>query len=262
MQLQPITDEALSTRVLNVLKDAIITMQLQAGQALIERQIALQMGISTTPVRQAIRQLANEGLVTIASNRSAVVRALTPKDIEEIYTLRVRLEPLAIRLAVTQAGDNIIPAVEAILARSTAAVATADVVALAACNREFNEAFIQRCGNSRLLTMLQSLHTQTQQIGALAWKYRRSAGLDHDQHLRIVDAARRGAWDELDVAVGEHLRSAQHEYILAFAAYEAEQGRQAEQATNQTHPATGQRPAPARRRPPNGPDVDRTKAHG
>lgn len=91
MQLQPVTDEALSTRVLNVLKDAIITMQLPSGQALVERQIAIQMGVSTTPVRQAIRQLANEGLVTIASNRGAVVRALTPDDIEEIYTLRVQL---------------------------------------------------------------------------------------------------------------------------------------------------------------------------
>jgi DNA-binding GntR family transcriptional regulator len=260
MQLQLVTDEALSMRVANVLKDAIITMQLQAGQALVERQIALQMGISTTPVRQAIRQLANEGLVTIASNRSAVVRALTPKDIEEIYTLRVRLEPLAIRLAVAHDGDNIIPAVEEILARSTAAVEADDIMALAACNREFNDALIRGCGNSRLLAILQSLHTQTQQIGTLAWKYRRSAPLDHEQHLRIVDAARRGAWDELDVAVSEHLRSAQHEYMLAFAEYQAEQSRLADGATNQANRAAREQAAPARSVPPHAPNSERNDA--
>ncbi len=259
MQLQPVTDEALSTRVLNVLKDAIITMQLQSGQALVERQIALQMGISTTPVRHAIRQLANEGLVTIASNRSAVVRALTPDDIEEIYTLRVLLEPLAIRLAVSQDRDTIIPAVEAILARSTEAVVAGDFAALAACNREFNDAFIRGCGNSRLLAILQSLHVQTQQIGGLAWRYRRSAPLDHEQHLRIVDAARRGAWDEMEQAVREHLHSARQEFMLAFAAYQAEQSSRAPDGADWATLPAGEQPMPI----PNVPaadNVDRANA--
>lgn len=223
MQLRPVNDEALGERVLKVLKEAIITTRLRPGQPLVERHIAQQLGISTTPVRYAIRQLANEGLVTIALNRSAVVRALTPEDIEEIYALRELLEPAAIRLAVARSGTAVIRKMETILVRSAQAVVAGDFAALATCNREFNDAFVRGCGNGRLETILESLHVQTQQIGAVAWKYRRSAPLDHDQHLRILDAARRDDWVETEAAVCEHLRSARREFLLAFAEYQAEQ---------------------------------------
>lgn len=216
MQFEPLTDEALSQRALKVLREAIITMKVRPGQALIERQIAEQFGISTTPVRYAIQQLAHEGLVTIALNRSATVRELTPADIEETYEMREILEPVALRKTAARQGANLVREMEGILAESAAAIAACNFARLAECNRAFNDSFVIGCGNERLRSTLESLHTQTQRIGAVAWKYRRTAPLDHEQHLRILDAVRREDWDEAETAVREHLRSAYHENMLAL----------------------------------------------
>lgn len=222
MQFTPLTDVALSDRALKALREAIITMRLPPGEPLIERQIARQLGISTTPVREAIRQLANEGLVTIAVNRSAVVRGLTPHDIDEIFDLRDILEPMALRLAEARLGGELVHAMEVILARSAQVNEAGDYAALAECNRAFNEAFVQGCGNSRLQAILESLHQQTRQISGLVQKYRRSAPLDHEQHVRILDAVRRGDWDEADEATREHLRSGREVFYLALAQYKEE----------------------------------------
>lgn len=222
MQLSPLTDEALSDRALKVLREAIIAMRLQPGDPLVERQIAQQLGISTTPVREAIRQLANEGLVTIAVNRSAVVRGLTPADIDEIFGLRDILEPMALRLAVERRGDEVVRAMAAVLERSARANETGDFAALAECNRAFNEAFVQTCGNRRLQAILESLHAQTRQISVLVQKYRRSAPLDHEQHQRILDAVRRGDWEAADAATRDHLRSGRDVFLHALAQYREE----------------------------------------
>jgi DNA-binding GntR family transcriptional regulator len=225
--LQPLADEALSERALKSLKEAITTLQLPPGQPLVERQLAEWLGVSTTPIRHAIRQLANEGLVEIVANRSAIVRRLTPTDIEEIFALREVLEPIALRSAMSRLGSRLERALERSLNDSADAIEAKDFAALAVHNRRFNDAFVAGCGNQRLRTILETLHAQTQQIGAVAWRYRRSASLDHEQHLRILAAVRRGDYDEADAAVREHVRSACHEFLLAYPLYE-----QAQQTTS------------------------------
>lgn len=197
-----------------------MTLRLRPGQPLVERQLAQQLGVSTTPVRHAIRQLAHEGLVTISVNRTAVVRELARDDIEEIYTLRVVLEPLALGLAMAHRGAEIARAMEITLAESKTAIAAGDVARLAASNRTFNDAFVVGCGNGRLREILEHLHVQTQQIGAVAWAYRRTAALDQEQHLRILEAVRSGDREEAEAAVRDHLDSARREFLLAFALYE------------------------------------------
>jgi DNA-binding GntR family transcriptional regulator len=213
---KPLESEALGQQARKVLREAIISMTLKPGQPLIERQIAQSLGISTTPVRFAIQQLAHEGLVTITLNRSATVSRLTPDDFREIYEMREVLEPVALRKAAALMGIGLVQEMEGILAESAAAIAVSDFGRLAESNRAFNDCFVGGCGNGRLRVTLENLHTQTQRIGAVAWKYRRTAPLDHEQHLRILDAVRREDWDEADTAVREHLSSAYHENRLAF----------------------------------------------
>ncbi|MGH2531745.1 MAG: GntR family transcriptional regulator [Thermomicrobiales bacterium] len=223
MRLQPLTDEALSERAFQALKEAIITMQLRPGERLIERQIALQLGISTTPVRHAIHQLANEGLVTIALNRTAIVRELAPADIDELYAVRELLEPAALRQAYERQGAALLANMDAILLDSSRADGAADYVALADCNRRFNVAIVAGCTNGRLRTILDSLHSQTRQIAAIARGYRQSPPRDHQEHVRIVAALRGGSWPEVEAAVVEHLRGSRTEVLLAFERYQAEQ---------------------------------------
>ena len=215
-QLGPISDEALSERVLTALKRGILTLQLRPGEALVERQLAQQLGVSTTPVRSALQQLAHEGLITLSPNRGAVVRRLTARDIKEIFDLREVLEPLAVRLALPRLGEAELTAARAALEHSSDALEASDFVVFAECNREFHATFIRACGNERLQAILAGLHSQTQFIGALGWKFRDSATSEHEQHVRILEAVLRRETGEAEAAARDHVTRGRTQFLLAL----------------------------------------------
>lgn len=93
------TSAALTQPAYDYLLDLILTRQLMPGEKIPENKIAELFGISRTPVRDAMRQLANEGLITIFPNRFAQVTAFTLDEIREIGTLRISMDSLAIKLA-------------------------------------------------------------------------------------------------------------------------------------------------------------------
>lgn len=92
--------QSLSTQVFKKLEQAILTNELKTGDSLNELKISSQLGVSRTPVREAIKQLEYEGLVKTVLNKGAVVVGISEKDIEDIYTIRGYLEQLAVRLAI------------------------------------------------------------------------------------------------------------------------------------------------------------------
>ena len=89
--------QSLSTQVFKKLEQAILTNELKTGDSLNELKISSQLGVSRTPVREAIKQLEYEGLVKTVLNKGAVVVGISEKDIEDIYTIRGYLEQLAVR---------------------------------------------------------------------------------------------------------------------------------------------------------------------
>src|SRR6202167_5055281 len=89
--------------VLDAIKHAILAGELRPGQALVETELAQLLGVSKTPVREALKTLAGAGLVTMSPYRGATVRAIDPASAAAIYDLRLLLEPEAVRRAV-QAG--------------------------------------------------------------------------------------------------------------------------------------------------------------
>lgn len=93
--------QATHEMVAEVLREAITTGHLKASQPLPQDEIAAQLQVSHIPVREALRQLQSEGLVTYQANRGATVSALSPGEIREIYEIRIILETAAIRRAAT-----------------------------------------------------------------------------------------------------------------------------------------------------------------
>lgn len=92
--------------VLSVLRPAILDGTIPTGTRLVQAEIADQLGVSTTPVREALRDLATEGLVIMDPHHGAIVKTLTLEEVQEIYQLRITLEPLMVR----QAIRNLTPA--------------------------------------------------------------------------------------------------------------------------------------------------------
>src|SRR5713226_4424126 len=102
-QFKKIRPEPIAATVYDYLKQSILDGELLPGARLFEAQIATQMGVSRSPVREAFQQLEADGLVEIQTNLGATVRTLTVKDVEEIYTARTLIEGYAASLAAKHA---------------------------------------------------------------------------------------------------------------------------------------------------------------
>jgi DNA-binding GntR family transcriptional regulator len=97
--------EKRSEGLIEALREAILTGRYRPGERLVQEELAEAFGISRIPLREALRRLEGEGLVVITPNRGAVVRPLGPKDVVDLYDLRLALETLAIRRAAARYVD-------------------------------------------------------------------------------------------------------------------------------------------------------------
>ena len=136
------------------LRAKILSGELPPGTALIQANLAKDLGISMTPVREALRNLATEGLVTMSTHRGATVTQLDIDDAKEIYRIRLQLEPSAVSMAVLQADSDLLDRAEKLIDRMAEA-SGAEWVAL---NQEFHGLLVSPAGSPRLLNMLRSLH--------------------------------------------------------------------------------------------------------
>jgi DNA-binding GntR family transcriptional regulator len=209
--------------VLDAVKRAILAGELRPGQSLVETELAQLLGVSKTPVREALKTLAGAGLVTMSAYRGATVRAIDPASAAAIYDLRLLLEPEAVRRAVgrgaaeagpvqaspAQASPAQASPAQASWASADAALAASDAATDQAqrslANREFHRALYLACGNSLLVKTLDDLRDQTALVSALSWEQAPSWQQEAAEHQAILAAARRGAATEAAALLRAHI---------------------------------------------------------
>lgn len=198
--LKPISASSRTAHVLEVIKGAILNGELAPGQSLVESELAGRLGVSKTPVREALKTLESTGLVVIRPYTGTTVRAFTDDDAAAIYDMRLLLEPEAVRRSVAS-GAAFTDAADA-LARAQAAT---DGSERSIANRDFHRALYRHCGNPLLLQSLDGLRDQIALISAGSWA--RSASWQHEagEHARILEAARSGDSDGAARLVHEHI---------------------------------------------------------
>jgi DNA-binding GntR family transcriptional regulator len=195
--------------VLEAIKRAILAGELRPGQSLVETELAQLLGVSKTPVREALKTLAGAGLVTMSAYRGATVRTIDSVTAAAIYDLRLLVEPEALRRAV-QAGpaqDGTWTQAAAALAASAAA---ADQAQRSLANRDFHRALYLGCGNSLLVKVLDDLRDQTALVSALSWEQAPSWPQEAAEHQAILAAAQAGQASQAASLLRAH--------IAAFAA--------------------------------------------
>ena len=194
--------------VLDAIKRAILAGELRPGQSLVETELAQLLGVSKTPVREALKTLAGAGLVTMSPYRGAAVRAIDPASAAAIYDLRLLLEPEAVRRAVGGGAAEPSPA-QASWASAHAALQASDAATDQAqrslANREFHRALYLACGNSLLVKTLDDLRDQTALVSALSWEQAPSWQQEAAEHQAILAAARRGAATEAAALLRAHI---------------------------------------------------------
>jgi DNA-binding GntR family transcriptional regulator len=184
------------------LRARILSGELPPGTALIQATLAKDLGVSMTPVREALRNLATEGLVTMSTHRGATVTRLDLEDAKEIYRIRLQLEPGAAAMAVLKADSDLLDRAEKLIDR----MAEASGPEWIALNQEFHGLLISPAKSPRLIGLLRSLHEAATLYVGVALSHRRAAS-PQTEHRAILDAYRRRDSTAAAAAVTDHILS-------------------------------------------------------
>ncbi|HWG27117.1 GntR family transcriptional regulator [Actinospica sp.] len=192
--------------VLDAVKHAILTGNLMPGQSLIETELAAQLGVSKTPVREALKTLAGAGLVTMSPYKGASVRMVDDALAHSVYDIRVLLEPEAVRRSVARAANG-----AGHWERAEAALDAADRATDRAdrqqANREFHRALYTGCGNDLMLDILDGLRDQTALVSTAVWARNATWEQEAAEHRAILEGIRAGRADLAATLLEEHIRS-------------------------------------------------------
>lgn len=179
-------------------RSVVISGELPAGSWLREANLAQQIGVSRTPVREALKRLAAEGLVEISPNKGARIVSFTPEDVAELYDARAGFEPHAVLLAVPRLSDDDVQQLSALNAQMEAAVRAGRLDDLSALNATFHGIFLERCGNRHFAIALQSIVRPA--VVSHTYRIYTPAALNRSMlhHAELVAAAeaRDGEWAE------------------------------------------------------------------
>lgn len=165
--------------VFNTLRQAIITGEFAPGERLMEIALANRLGVSRTPVREAIRKLELEGLVVMIPRKGAEVAKITEKDLRDVLEVRCSLEELAAELAAERMSDEAKEAIEKALYTFEKAIISDDNAAIADSDVEFHDSIFEATGNARLIQMISNLREQM-------YRYRLEYVKDSEYHMTLL----------------------------------------------------------------------------
>ncbi|MCI9136405.1 MAG: GntR family transcriptional regulator [Lachnospiraceae bacterium] len=146
--------------VFHTLREAILKGELKPGERLMELQLASKLGVSRTPIREAIRMLELEGLAVTVPRKGAEVARMTEKDMEDVLQIRKALDELAVGLACDNMTEEDLKQLFGALKNFEKSTKTGDVKKIAQADVEFHDSIYQAADNPKLMTMLNNLREQ------------------------------------------------------------------------------------------------------
>jgi DNA-binding GntR family transcriptional regulator len=195
------------------LSDAIFEGRLHPGQPIVETDLQRELGISRAPLREALLKLEGQGLVRMIPRKGAAVRAMTPRRIREIFTVRAWLEGLAARLTVERGEPGCCERMEEILA---------DMAVLAGRRRfkeyfyrhwDFHHVFQEGCRNEELSTRIAAMRRESLWLSYSVTYFAHNHAGSQKTHRRILELFRGGEPDVVETAVRGHILKAAGSYV-------------------------------------------------
>lgn len=158
MLAEPITRRTVTDEVVIRLRSRILSGELVEGSALRQDALALELGVSRIPVREALAQLESEGLVRLEPHRGAFVTALAPDEVAELFELRAMVEPALLRRAIPRQTRADLDAAAGALVAFETALAAGEADSWGELNWRFHEALYRPAGRARTLRLAQELN--------------------------------------------------------------------------------------------------------
>lgn len=208
-------DEFLPLRdvVFRTLRQAILTGDMKPGERLLEIQLANKLGVSRTPIREAIRMLELEGLVVMVPRRGAQVAQITEKSMSDVLEVRCALDELAVELACARITEEEKEELREACDAFEKATQTGEVHVIAKADVDFHDIIFKVAGNPRLTQMVNNLAEQM-------YRYRFEYIKDESQHQMLVKEHRRicesickGDVEASKTAIKEHIENQEKSII-------------------------------------------------
>lgn len=202
----PIARSVLSEQVSKVIVEGLLSGRFRPGDRLVENDLAALLGVSRSPIREALTELGQSGVVEREPGRGCRIRQWSRTDLEELFAVRALLEGYAARLAAARCGREEEKAFSRIIAAMERAAARSDYARMIDLDLEFHFVLWRCAGNDLLLQVLESLSQQFRLFLTLNWKFH--GGLEDvaDNHRVIVEAIASRDPVRADTALHAHVR--------------------------------------------------------
>ena len=178
----------LREKILETIRDAIMSGALKPGEKVAEPELADRFGISRTPIREAFRQLESEGYLTVIPRKGAVVVSFSPKDVEEFYAIKSILEGYAARRACTNLTTREIEKMQAINDRLRHLADEGDIKHFFKVHNDFHEQFLRAANNEKLHDMISNLVGKFQRLRFASLSMPGRMHVSVQEHDKIIEA--------------------------------------------------------------------------
>lgn len=208
---------SLSVRVFEQLEERILSGEIRPGQSLIELKLSAELGVSRTPVREAIRMLEQKGLAEIIPNKGAVVLGVDYKDLLDIYTIRTYIEGLAARWAAEHITEAQIKELREIIDLQEFYYIKDYAEQINELDSRFHERIYEYCGSRTLEHMLRDLHHMIQHFRQISISATGRAEKAIEEHRAILEAICEKNPAEAERLTVAHINNAKENLIRLLA---------------------------------------------
>lgn len=207
--------------VCETLRDAIRKGVLKPGERLMEIQLAEELGVSRTPVREAIRKLELEGYVIMMPRRGTYVANLSIRDVNEVFEIRTSLDSLASGLAAERITDEELERLQRLLVAIGGYIEANDMEKIVETDTEFHDLLYQASRNSRLVGIIFNLREQLTRFRSTSMSFPGRLKATLEEHRRIVEAIAQGDVQEAQAAAEYHMEKSEQTLLSSMEALKA-----------------------------------------
>lgn len=219
-QASPAAKQSLVERAYEEIKQRILDNEYYPGFQALEHEIAGQLGVSRTPVREALIRLQHEGLVKLIPRRGMQVVPVVAADMKEIYDVLTSLESMAAELLARQKPDSkTLEPMKTATADMEAALAQDDLDAWAEADERYHRCLIDLCGNRRLATMANTVRDQGHRARMVTLRLRDKPVASIEEHQQVLDAIEQGDWQKARDVHYQHRKRASDELTRILEKY-------------------------------------------
>jgi len=202
----------LSGNAYGILKEAIVTLKFAPGEKLNLAKITDELGISTTPVREAVTRLIQDGLVVNIPFKGAFVSDVDQRMVEELVELRELLEAAAIKRTAMEFSASDVEAAEGLLQKLEKAYKKNDLKSYVECSMQFHDMFVDRCGNGMMANVIRGFYDHVKRIAFLALEKQGKIAPFMEDYKKILESLKKRDPEEAARHLLDHVRKVRHSF--------------------------------------------------